>query len=437
MELVVPYGRGDVLAAVHREGEVVETPKRRGRDRRARGARRRRKGAFQGVRSSVRRFVPPPYPYDRLAEIAEIASNHAGGTVDLSIGTPCDPPPPSVVEALCSSGAERGYPASTGNAALREAAGRWMSRRFGVEIEPAHIAACVGSKEFVASAAWYMRLRVPDRDTVLHPATAYPTYEMSAELAGCRSVGLAERKGGGLDLGSIAQADAERALFLWVNSPANPTGSLTDLAEAAEWGRQRGVPVLSDECYAEFTWAGPPSTILSSGNQGVLAVHSLSKRSNLAGCRAGFFAGDPELVNYLAEVRRHAGLMVPGPVQHAAAVALDDDEHVEIQREIYSRRLRRLAQVFEDARLTAPLPDGAFYLWVPVPEWADRSGDGRQSGAFVFARALAEAAGMLVSPGDLYGDDSVGHVRIAAVQPDDRIELVAERMASNRHRLGT
>ncbi len=394
-----------------------------------------------GVEARVpARFVPPPYPYDRLAEIAEIASRHDGGLVDLSIGTPCDPPPASVVRALGTSGAERSYPTSTGSAALREAAAGWMSRRFGVSVEPAHIAACVGSKEFVASLAWYMRLRAPDRDTVLHPATAYPTYEMSAQLAGCRSVRVPERDGGGLDLSSIDEADAERALLLWVNSPANPTGRLTDLSGAAEWGRCRGVPVFSDECYAEFTWAGPPSTILSSGSDGVVAVHSLSKRSNLAGCRVGFFAGDPDLVTYLAGVRRHAGLMVPGPEQHAAAVALADDDHVELQRGIYSRRLERLSQVFGDSGLAAPIPDGAFYLWVPVPasvhgDSGGASHPGLESGAFAFARTLAEAGGMLVSPGDLYGENSTDHVRVAVVQPDDRLELVAKRMASHGHLL--
>ncbi len=147
---------------------------------------------------------------------------------------------------------------------------------------------------------------------MLHPATAYPTYEMSAELAGL-PVGRcarARRRRARLRVDRRSRRRA-RALLLWVNSPANPTGSLTDLKEAAEWGRARGVPVFSDECYAEFTWAAPPSTILSSGPEGVLAVHSLSKRSNLAGCRVGFFAGDPDLVSYLAEVRRHAGLDGP------------------------------------------------------------------------------------------------------------------------------
>jgi aspartate/methionine/tyrosine aminotransferase len=266
---------------------------------------------------------------------------------------------------------------------------------------------------------------------VLYPAIAYPTYEMSAELAGCRAVGVPERPGGGIELGSVSESDAARALVLWVNSPGNPSGGLTDLEEAALWGRSKGVLVASDECYVEFTWKGPPKTILSSGSDGVIALHSLSKRSNMAGCRVGFFAGDPPTVSFLASVRRHAGLMIPGPVQAAASAALDDDEHVEIQRAVYGRRLELLAGVLAKSGLEVPMPDGAFYLWPPVPEWAKEQAEesaGSGSGAWVLARALAEAGGMLVSPGDLYGpaDD---HVRIAVVQPDDRLELVASRMA--------
>jgi aspartate/methionine/tyrosine aminotransferase len=406
-------------------------------------------------------FALPPYPYDALAQLYELAQKHAGGAVDLSIGTPCDPPPDKVVDALASSHAERGYPASVGSPALREAASRWMMRRFGVSVDPACVAACVGTKEFVASLAWYLRLREPKRDTVLHPLIAYPTYQMSAELAGLRAVGVPEAAGGGLDLGAIAPTDADRALVLWVNSPANPTGTLSDLNAAAAWGRARGVPVASDECYCEFTWREAPSTILSSGSDGVIALHSLSKRSNLAGCRVGFFAGDPDIVGFLAEVRRHAGLMVPGPVQHAGAVALDDDEHVERQRGVYLRRLERLAEVLGSSGSSCSVPDGAFYLWVPVPDWAvPDAGDGEAgaldprttasgslhsgerahdevSGSWILARALAEEAGVVVSPGTLYGetpgDGSREHVRIAVVQPDERIELVASRLAASDH----
>jgi aspartate/methionine/tyrosine aminotransferase len=307
---------------------------------------------------------------------------------------------------------------------LREAAVRWMARRFGVTLDPdLEVAACVGTKELVASTPHYLRLREPERDTVLVPAVAYPTYEMGALLAGCRTVPVPEAPGGGLDLGAVSDADAARALLLWVNSPANPTGSLSDLDGIARWGRARGVPVFSDECYVEFTWNGPGQTVLAGGVDGVVAVHSLSKRSNLAGLRAGFFAGDPSLVQYLADVRRHSGLMVPGPVQAAVAVALDDDAHVEIQRSRYRERLEFLAAALQGAGFPATMPEGGFYLWVPVdPEPA---GGG---GGWHAARELVETAGILTSPGELYGADGAGHVRIAVVQPMERLELVAERL---------
>jgi aspartate/methionine/tyrosine aminotransferase len=310
-------------------------------------------------------FVPPPYPYDRLDELKAIAERHEGGVVDLSIGTPCDPPPAAVIAALGSSGAERGYPASIGSVAFREAAARWLERRLGVEADAGSIGACIGTKELVAGMPQWLRLRRPDLDTVLYPAISYPSYEMGATLAGCRAVPVPVDGQWRIDLSAIDPADAARALCLWVNTPGNPAGGLDDLSAAAEWGREHGVPVLSDECYAEFTWEGPPRSILAAGSQGVLAVHSLSKRSNLAGVRSGFYAGDADLVHYLREVRKHAGFMVPGPVQAASVAALDDDAHVDAQRERYRRRLERCAALLRAAYgIEVSMPGGGFYLWV-------------------------------------------------------------------------
>lgn len=369
-----------------------------------------------------RAFAPPPYPYVRLDSLRPLADALAGGIVDCSIGTPCDPPPPAVVHALGASGTERGYPPSAGTGALREAAADWLSRTFSVSVDAGAVAACVGTKEMVASTAQYLRLRDPERDTVLYPSVAYPTYEMSALLAGCRPVPVppADTEGAGLDLDAIDPDDARRALVLWANSPANPSGGLTDLEQAAEWGRRHAVPVFSDECYAPFTWRGRPRSILEVGDTGVVAVHSLSKRSNLAGVRAGFFAGDRAIVGYLRDVRQHAGLMVPGPVQAAAVEALGDETHVEAQRDRYRERLGFLAATLRAAGCPTQLPAGGFYLWPAVPSrWQD---------GWAMAEDLARVAGLLVSPGDLYGPDGAGHVRIAVVQPMERLALVDERL---------
>ncbi len=374
-------------------------------------------------------FRLPPYPYERLSGLAKLAEAQPGGMVDCSVGTPCDPPTPAVVQALASSGTERGYPASAGSTELREAAADWLRRRFGLDALPASsVAACVGTKELVASVPHLLRLRAPERDTVLYPAVSYPTYAMGAELAGCRAVAVPAPPGrlGGVDLDAIDPADAERALLLWSNTPSNPTGGLGDLGAEASWGRAHGVPVFSDECYAEFTWAGPPRSVLQHGTDGVVAVHSLSKRSNLAGVRVGFYAGDAELVEFLRAVRQHAGLMVPGPAQAAAVAALGDDAHVTLQRDRYCERLAFLADVLGAYGCPVPLPDGGFYLWVPVPA-------GRWPDAWALAEALATDGGLLVSPGDLYGEGGAGHARVAVVQPMERLELVGERLARVSH----
>jgi succinyldiaminopimelate transaminase len=369
-------------------------------------------------------FTPPPYPYDRLEPMKAKAEALPGGAVDLSVGTPNDAPPKAVLEALATSNSERGYPASIGSAAYRQAAARWMQRRLGVEVEATQLAACVGTKEFVGTLPQYLHLRTPERDTILHPAIAYPTYDMGASLAGLRAVAVPVDEHWRLDLGAISEEDAERALALWVNTPGNPAGQLDDLGEAAKWGRAHHVPVFSDECYVEFTWNGEPRTILSEGTEGVVAVHSLSKRSNLAGARAGFYAGDQDLVTYLQEVRKHAGFMVPGPIQAAAVAALDDDDHVAEQRKRYDERLKFLAHVIEERfGIDVPLPDGGFYLWIEAPG----------NDAWGFAEQLAAEGGALVTPGDTFGPQGAGHVRIAMVQPMERLHLVAERLLHRSH----
>jgi succinyldiaminopimelate transaminase len=372
-------------------------------------------------RREARGFVPPPYPYDRLGVLREAAERHDGGAVDCSVGTPCDPPPDDVIDALAHSGTERGYPTSQGSLAYRESACAMLARRYGVDVAPEALAACVGTKELVASLAGQLALRDPTRDTVLYPAVAYPTYAVSAQLAGLRAEPV-PLDGGRLALEALDDETVARSLVLWVNSPSNPTGRLDDLAAAVAFGRRNGVVVCSDECYADYTWAEAPSSILAHGADGVLAVHSLSKRSNLAGVRAGFYAGDPELVGYLGLVRRHAGLLVAGPVQAAAAVAWSDDAHVDVQRERYARRLSTVRAALLEAGCDVEVPQGSFYLWASRPDVAD---------GWSLAYELAERAGVVVSPGELYGEASDEFVRVAMVQSDDRLALVCDRLAAS------
>jgi aspartate/methionine/tyrosine aminotransferase len=337
-----------------------------------------------------------------------------------------------VIAELARSNAERGYPAGIGSNRLRDAARNWMERRFGVVVERSSVAACIGTKELVAGLPHWLHLRRPDRDTVLYPKIAYPTYAMGAELAGCRAVGVPSRPDGSMDLSAVSVADRDRALCLWLNSPSNPTGFLDDLPAGAAFGREHGIPVLSDECYTEFTFDRAPETILSTGLDGVLAVHSISKRSNCAGLRVGFYAGDPDLVHYLSELRRHAGFMVPGPIQAAGAAALEDDEHVTVQRARYLERLERFAAILASIGITAELPPGGFYLWVEVPD-EDRfktvPGESLEWGC---ARYLAEIGGALVGPGEFYGDDRGRFIRIAVVQTLEDLERVADRLALGR-----
>ena len=374
-------------------------------------------------------FVPPIYPYFRLDELKQRASEAPGGIVDLSIGTPNDPVPDIVSAALAEAGpGAAGYPRAIGAPALREAAAGWMERSFGVSLDAAQVVSVIGTKELVASLPHLLRLRDPSRDTVLYPAVSYPTYAMGAQLGGCRAVPVPLGEGWHLDLSAVSEEDAARALLLWINEPGNPTGSQSaagPLADAVAWARARGIVVASDECYVEFNWdeAGnhvPGATALQAGVDGVLAVHSLSKRSNMAGYRCGFLAGDGDLVAYIASVRTHSGMMVPGPIQAAATVAWADDAHVAVQRDRYAERRMYARSRLAEAGLVDAGGPSAFYLWF-------RSADPAEDGWAVTAR-LAET-GTLVAAGDLYGGAGGDYVRMALVEPLERLELAFDRMS--------
>ncbi|HET6920288.1 MAG TPA: succinyldiaminopimelate transaminase, partial [Jiangellaceae bacterium] len=275
------------------------------------------------------------YPWDLLAPYAERAAGHPDGLVDLSVGTPVDPTPTVVRDALCRASDAPGYPQTYGTPALRAAVAEWFRRRWGIDsVDPDVVLPTIGSKELVAWLPTLLGLGADD--AVVYPTLAYPTYDIGARLAGAEPVAA----------DSLTVVGPRRVGLVWLNTPANPHGRVlpaNHVAKVVAWAREHGAIVASDECYLEFGWDCQPVSVLdpavNGGSlDGVLAVHSLSKRSNMAGYRAGFVAGDVSLVRRLLATRKHAGMMVPAPVQAAMAAALDDDPHVDAQRERYLTR---------------------------------------------------------------------------------------------------
>jgi len=354
----------------------------------------------------------PVFPWDRLTPYADRARAHPDGLVDLSVGTPVDPTPEIVRNALRDAADAPGYPLTAGTPELREAAAGWLRRRLGVA-DAGVVLPTIGSKELVASLPSALALR----GRVLFPDLAYPTYDIGARLAGCEPVPVPTRDG----LLDVDALDPHDAALLWVNYPANPHGRVAPpehLAEVVAWGRTNGVLVASDECYAEFGWTATPTSVLAHATDGVVAVHSLSKRSNLAGYRAGFVAGDRDVVNALLDVRRHAGMIVPAPVQAAMTVALGDDAHVDEQRARYAERRALLSEALTNAGWWIDHSEGGLYLWAHNPEVGD---------CWEAVAHLADK-GVLVAPGEFYGAAGARHVRIALTATTQQVADAAQRL---------
>jgi len=355
----------------------------------------------------------PAFPWDSLASAAALARQHPDGIIDLSVGTPVDPVPEVVQTALRSASDSPGYPLTAGTPALREAAAGWLARRHGVSVDPAAVLPVIGTKEFIASLP--TELACGPGDVVAFPTLAYPTYDAGARLAGARPV----------PADGVVSLGPERVRLLWLNSPSNPTGQVLPaehLGKVVSWARERGTVVASDECYLELGWEATPLSVLhpdacGGSHQGLLAVHSLSKRSNLAGYRAGFVTGDPGLVGELLEIRKHAGLIVPAPVQAAMAAALADDVHADAQRARYAARRARLWAALEAAGWTIEGSAAGLYLWATHPDLDCRASVER----------LAKA-GILVAPGEIYGPGGARHIRVALTATDERIYAAVSRL---------
>lgn len=363
----------------------------------------------------------PEFPWDQLAPAKERAAAHPGGICDLSVGTPVDDTPAFIREALADASNAHGYPTVIGTTEVREAIVAWGKRRGMVDVGMNGVIPTIGSKEAVAWIPFLLGVR--PGDTVLVPEVAYPTYDIGARLAGATPVAV----------DPTDPSSWPDAALVYLNSPGNPDGhvmSTDELRAVVAWARSHGAVVVSDECYAALPWSEPyvsegvPSlldTDVCEGDaSGLLVLYSLSKQSNLAGYRGALIYGDPALVAPIVSVRKHSGLMVPAPVQHAMAVALNDTEHVERQRSVYAVRRALLLEALADAGLDVD-PDTAagLYLWVADPA--------NPTDSWALVNRLAEL-GILVAPGDFYGTAAHGRVRVALTATDERIQAAASRI---------
>ena len=357
----------------------------------------------------------PTFPWDTLADATATARSHPDGMVDLSVGTPVDPVAPVIQEALAAAAASPGYPATAGTPALRASAVAALQRRYGVtDVPESAVLPVIGTKEAIA---WLPTLLgLGGSDTVVVPELAYPTYDVGARLVGAQVVRA----------DSLTQLGPQQPTLMFINSPSNPTGAVLGvdhLRKVVGWARERSVIVASDECYLGLAWDGAqPLSVLhpdvcGGDHTGLLAVHSLSKTSSLAGYRAGFIAGDPALVAELLAVRKHAGMIVPTPVQAAMVAALDDDVHEAAQRARYAARRRALLAAVRNAGFTVEHSEAGLYLW------ATRGESSRDTVAWLAQR------GILVAPGEFYGPRGEQFVRIALTATDERIAAAVSRLA--------
>ncbi|MCC0096173.1 succinyldiaminopimelate transaminase [Streptomyces flavotricini] len=357
----------------------------------------------------------PAFPWDKLEPYKKTAAAHPDGIVDLSVGTPVDPVPQLVRDALVAAADSPGYPTVWGTVALRDAITGWLRGRLGASAAGhRNVLPVVGSKELVAWLPTQLGLGAGDK--VAYPRLAYPTYEVGARLCGAEAVVYDDP----------TDLDPAGVKLLWLNSPSNPTGKVIpkeDLIRIVAWAREHGILLFSDECYLELGWEAEPVSVLhddvcGGSYEGIVAVHSLSKRSNLAGYRAAFIAGDAEVLGELLEIRKHGGMMTPAPVQAATVAALGDDAHVAEQRGRYAARREALRAALEAHGFRVEHSEASLYLWVT-----------RDEPCWDTVAHLAEL-GVLVAPGDFYGEAGARFVRVAFTATDERVEAAVKRLAA-------
>ena len=347
----------------------------------------------------------PDFPWDALAPYGQKARSHPQGIIDLSQGTPVDPTPEFIQQAFRDASNSPSYPVTAGTPELRAVIEKWAIERLGASGD-FDVLPVIGSKELVAWLPTFL-----ESTTVLIPEIAYPTYHVGAVLAGADSVPVE------IDANTWPKAD-----LAWLNSPSNPTGrvhSVDEIKACINWSRKNTSVLISDECYLEFDHTAHSVSVLSQtggDNTNILAVHSLSKRSSMAGYRAAFVVGDSALISQIREIRKHGGMMVPLPVQKAMTVALGDDLHVAEQRARYNARKDAMRPALVEAGFTVEFSDSGLYLWCT-----------RNEDAWTSVAWLAER-GILATPGSFYGQKGKNHIRISMTASDTHIAAAVARL---------
>ena len=347
----------------------------------------------------------PDFPWDALAPYSEIARQHPDGAIDLSQGTPVDPTPQLIQSALRESSDSPRYPVTAGTKELQEAIRNWAINHLGASGD-FDVLPVIGSKELVA---WLPTILQSQK--VIYPEIAYPTYLVGALLAQSEPIAV------GIDAATWPSAD-----FAWVNTPSNPTGrvhSESELRATISWARQNSATLVCDECYIDFGDTATPTSLLKytdGDNSNILVVHSLSKRSSMAGYRGAFLIGDAKLISQIREVRKHAGMMVPLPIQNAMVAALSDETHVIEQRNRYNARRAALSPALIAAGFKIEESAAGLYIWCTRAEDCWKS-----------VEWLAKL-GIVATPGSFYGALGASHIRIAMTATDAQISDAAKRI---------
>ena len=357
----------------------------------------------------------PEYPWQKLKPFQKIAESHPDGIVDFSVGSPVDPTPMVIQEALNQSTNAPGYPSTAGSLEFRTAVAEWFARRRNVPgLTPDQVMPTIGSKEFISLLPLMLGLG-PD-DVVIQPSVAYTAYVVGAALSGAKIISEDDP----------AKWPANTKL-VWINSPGNPDGRVLNVEELkarVQRARELGAVLASDECYAELGWGewsqGVPSVLdprVTGGDiSNLIAIYSLSKQSNLAGYRAAFAAGPEELIKALVNIRMHTGLMMPTPVQRAVIVALGDEEHVAVEREIYRERREVLLEAVKAYGFQISESQAGLYLWATLGEDCWKT-----------VTKMAEL-GILVVPGEFYEAGGSEYVRFSITATDAKISEGATRL---------